>query len=175
MSSTPASAPLSADSGSTYAFLVLRVWLGLRALVTGVEKFADTRITQQPLLGLDGQPDPSGAMVEVEQKFYALSSYHALPEALRDKLALEPLMPAWITTPFYAVLGWLLIGLGVTLLLGLFTRLTLLAMGLLYAGLTIGLILLKQDAGVAWLAIHVALVAYALQLAKHNRFALTRS
>jgi thiosulfate dehydrogenase [quinone] large subunit len=57
----------------------------------------------------------------------------------------------------------------------LWTRASLFAMGLLYVALTVGLIFLKQDAGVAWLALHVGLIAFALSLAKYNRFALTRS
>jgi thiosulfate dehydrogenase [quinone] large subunit len=40
--------------------------------------------------------------------------------------------------------------------------------------LTVGLILIKQDDGVAWLGIHVALVAFALALARHNRFTLLK-
>jgi thiosulfate dehydrogenase [quinone] large subunit len=116
-----------------------------------------------------------GATVEVQEKFYALANYQAVPDALRDKLAAEPLMPGFLTAPFYAVLGWLLIALGITLLLGLWTRLSLFAMGLLYTGLTLGLVILKQDAGVSWLAIHIGLVGYALHLSKFNRFALTRS
>jgi thiosulfate dehydrogenase [quinone] large subunit len=164
-----------ADCGPTYGFLVLRAWLGLRALVTGIEKFADVRTVQEPLLDAAGNPDSSGAIVEVQHKFYSLGSYHAIPDSLRDKFAQEPLLPAFLTTPFYAVLGWALIALGLTVLLGLWTRVSLLLMGLVYVALTVGLILIKQDGGVSWLAIHVALIAFALTLAKHNRFALTRS
>ena len=35
-------------------------------------------------------------------------------------------------------------------------------------------VLIREDGGVAWLGIHVALVAFALILAKHNRFAITK-
>lgn len=167
--------PTETDPGATAAFLVLRVWLGVRAVFAGIEKFADIRTKQMPLLDADGQPDISGATVEVQEKFYALANYQAVPEALREKLALEPLLPAWLATPFYAALGWTLVAVGLALLLGLWTRLSLLVMGLLYAALTVGIILLKQDAGIAWLAIHVGLVAYALQLSKFNRFALACS
>jgi thiosulfate dehydrogenase [quinone] large subunit len=171
------SAPVSpaADSGPTLAFLSLRLWLGARALFAGIEKFGDVRSRQVPLLDADGQPDISGATVEVQEKFYALSNYHAVPDALRDKLATEPLLPGFLTTPFYAVLGWLLIAVGLTLILGLWTRASLFVMGIIYTALTVGLILLKQDAGISWLALHVGLVAYALHLARFNRFAITRS
>jgi thiosulfate dehydrogenase (quinone) large subunit len=165
----------SPDTGSTLAFLVLRLWLGLRSLVTGIEKFSDVRTVQEPLLDATGNPDPSGAVVEVQHKFYGFSAYRAIPDSLRDKFAQEPMLPNFLTTPFYAVLGWALIIFGITLLIGAFTRVSLFVMGILYVALTIGLILIKQDAGVSWLAIHIALVAYALSLSKHNRFAITRS
>ncbi len=163
------------DRGPTMAVLVLRAWLGVRAILTGVEKFADTRTLQVPLLDAAGKPDSSGAVVEVTQKFYSLHSYHAIPDSMKDKFALEPLLPTFLTTPYYAVLGWALIALGIAVLVGLWTRASLFLMGLLYVSLTVGLILIKQDAGVAWLAIHVALVAMALSLSKHNRLTLTRS
>jgi thiosulfate dehydrogenase (quinone) large subunit len=159
----------------TGAFLVLRAWLGVRSVVAGLEKYAGTRVSQQPMLDADGQPDMSGAMIEVKEKAYSLDFYQALPESLRTQFAGEPLMPSFLTTPFYAALGPVLILLGVLLLLGVCTRWTLIAMGLLYTSLTVGLILIKQDPGVAWLAIHVGLIAGALVLRQHNRFSLTRS
>jgi thiosulfate dehydrogenase [quinone] large subunit len=64
--------------------------------------------------------------------------------------------------------------LGLTLLLGIATRFTLFAMGLLYTSLTFGLILIKQDAGVAWLGIHILMIVAALALANYNRFALLK-
>jgi thiosulfate dehydrogenase [quinone] large subunit len=114
-------------------------------------------------------------MVEVTQKFYSLHSYHAIPDSMKERFSQEPLLPTFLTTPYYAVLGWALIALGIAVLLGLWTRASLFLMGLLYVSLTFGLILIKQDGGVSWLAIHVALIAMALSLAKYNRLALTCS
>ncbi len=71
-------------------------------------------------------------------------------------------------------LGWVLILSGVMLLIGLGTRVSLVIQGLLYGALTVGLILIKEDAGIAWLGVHVALVALALMLAGHNRFAVLK-
>jgi thiosulfate dehydrogenase [quinone] large subunit len=47
-------------------------------------------------------------------------------------------------------------------------------MGLVYVSLTFGLILIKQDAGVAWLGIHIILIVMALRLAPHNCLAVTK-
>ncbi len=162
-------------SGRTLGFLCLRLWLGLRALMAGVEKFSARVTIQEPLLGADGAPDPSGAIVEIEKKVYGLSHYHAVPDSLATKFAEEPLLPALLTRPFFAALGPALLVLGLLLLLGVATRWTLFAMGALYTFLTVGLMLIGQDAGVSWLAIHIGLVALALALAEHNRIALTRA
>jgi len=44
----------------------------------------------------------------------------------------------------------------------------------IYIALSVGLILINQPDGIAWLGIHTALVAFALVLAKHNKFALLK-
>jgi thiosulfate dehydrogenase [quinone] large subunit len=64
--------------------------------------------------------------------------------------------------------------LGVLLLLGVKTRLVLVATSALYISLAAGLMAAEEDGGVAWLAIHVGLTAGALLLVKYNRFAITR-
>ncbi len=157
----------------TLAFLILRFWLAARAIVTGIEKFAGFKIKNEEMVDA-ATGESMGLMVDVKYKFYSMTNYAAIPDSLKSQFEREPLMPAAMTTPFYAVLGWALILLGVMLLAGIGTRISLFLQGLLYTGLTIGLILIKQDEGVAWLGIHVGLVALALTLAKHNRFSLLK-
>ena len=160
---------------STLAFLVLRVWLGVRAIFAGIEKFAGVNTVQKPMIDPEtGMEDASGLMVDVKEKFYAMTNYSAIPKSLQDKFAAEPLLPSFATTPYYAVLGWALILLGIMLLVGIGTRISLFLQGLLYTSLTVGLILINQPDGIAFLGIHVALVAFALVLAKHNRFSLLK-
>ena len=72
------------------------------------------------------------------------------------------------------MLGPALIATGIMLLLGIGTRLSLFIQGLIYIMLTVGFILIRQDDGISWLGIHVALVAMALMLAKHNKLALLK-
>jgi thiosulfate dehydrogenase [quinone] large subunit len=147
----------------------------MRALLAGIEKFAAYRTVQKPFVDpTTGMADPSGALIEVKQKFYALTNYSAMPQALRDKFEAEPLLPKFATIPFYALLGWGLILLGLMLLLGIGTRTSLVLQGALYIVLSIGLILIKQDDGVAWLGLYVGLIALALMLSKHNRFAILK-
>ena len=164
-----------ANWDATLAFWLLRGWLGLRAILTGLEKYAAVGKVMKPWVDPStGQADPNGAMVEASQKIYSLTNYTAIPQSLQDKFASEPLLPAVLLKPFYAVLGPVLILLGIMLWIGLGTRVSLFAQGLLYIALTAGLIMIKADDGVAWLAIHVALIAVALTLAKYNQLCILK-
>ena len=159
----------------TLAFLVLRGWLAVRAILTGIEKFGAYKTVQKPLIDpTTGMEDPSGAMIDLKVKFYAFTNYSGVPAPLKDKFASEPFLPQFALSAFNGLLGPALIATGVMLLLGLGTRLSLFLQGLIYIALTVGLILIRQDDGISWLGIHVALVALALMLAKHNQFALLK-
>ena len=159
----------------TWAFLALRLWLGVRALLVGIEKFGSYRSVAMPLIDPStGQPDASGVMVNVNVKSYALANYAGIPAALRDKFAHEPLLPKFALVAFDKMLGPAFILTGIMLLVGLGTRLSLLAQAVLFVVLTIGLVLINQPDGVAYLGIHIGLVAGALLLARHNRFAVLK-
>lgn len=159
----------------TLAFWLLRLWLGMRALLTGIEKFGAYKTIQQPLIDpATGQPDASGALIELKVKYYALANYSGVPMGLRGKFENEALLPQFLLTVFDKMLGPALILTGVMLLIGLGTRISLFVQGLIYIALTAGLIWIRQDDGISWLGIHIALVAFALVLAKNNKFALLK-
>src|SRR5450631_3376970 len=85
----------------TFAILALRLWLGVRALFVGIEKFSAYRSVAMPLMDpATGQPDASGVMVNVNIKSYALANYAGIPAALRDKFAHQPLLPKFAMVPF---------------------------------------------------------------------------
>jgi thiosulfate dehydrogenase [quinone] large subunit len=164
--------PAPCNCDYTLAFLLLRGWLGLRALLAGMEKFGAYKTIQQPLIDpTTGQPDPN-AVVDIKVKFYSLANYSGIPASLRSKFDNEPLLPHFATTAFNTLLGPALILTGILLLIGLGTRISLFVQGVIYIALTIGLILINQPDGIAYLGIHIALVAFALMLAKHNKLAL---
>jgi thiosulfate dehydrogenase [quinone] large subunit len=159
----------------TFAFLALRLWLGVRAVLVGIQKFAAYRSVATPLIDpATGQPDASGVMVNVNVKSYALANYAGIPAALKDKFAHEPLFPKFALVAFDRILGPVFILTGVMLLIGLGTRLSLIAQALLFTALTAGLVLIDQNDGVAYLGIHIAMVAGAFLLAQHNRFAVLK-
>src|SRR5437762_10810126 len=102
--------PCLQDCDRTLAFLVLRGWLAVRAILAGLEKFAGYNTIQKPFVDpATGMEDPSGALVEVKQKFYSLTNYTAVPQSLKDKFTQEPLLPKAATVPFFGGLGWVLI------------------------------------------------------------------
>lgn len=165
----------SCNCDYTLAFWVLRLWLGLRALLAGIEKYSAFNTVQQPLIDpATGMADPSGAMVDVKIKFYAMTNYSGIPPALKEKFNNEPLLPKFALHSFDSLLGPLLIASGIMLLIGLGTRLSLFIQGIIYSALMVGLLLIRQDDGISWLGIHVGLVALALMLVKNNRLCLLK-
>jgi thiosulfate dehydrogenase (quinone) large subunit len=159
----------------TFAFWALRLWLGVRALFVGIQKFAAYKSVAVPLIDPStGQPDASGVMVNMSVKSYALANYAGIPVGLRDKFAHEPLFPKFALVLFDRMLGPAFILTGIMLIIGLGTRLSLLVQALLFVALTIGLVLIDSNDGVAYLGIHIGLVAGAFLLAQHNRFVVLK-
>src|ERR1041385_294161 len=114
----------------TLAFLRLRGWLAVRAILTGIEKFGAYHTVQKPLIdATTGMEDPSGLMVDVKVKGYALTNYAGIPTSLKDRFANEPLLPKSMLPAFDHVLGPALLLTGLMLLLGLGTRLSLFLQG----------------------------------------------
>jgi thiosulfate dehydrogenase [quinone] large subunit len=158
----------SCDCGNFLGFLTLRLWLAGRAIITGLEKFAGAK-SSDVAIEIDGAPNTLGLTASESEKVYSASNYHGVPEALYGQFEKEPLIPGFALKLYDVALGPLLLLVGLMVLLGIATRLSLFVMGLIYTSLTVGLILLKQDAGVAWLGIHVLLVAVALFKANDNK------
>jgi thiosulfate dehydrogenase [quinone] large subunit len=156
-----------------YGSLLLRVWLAVRAIQTGVEKYAGTSVTEQ-VVNVDGAPNEYGLTAAGAVKQYALENYHGVPQALMKKFEAEPLMLKFALPLYDKVLGPALIILGLTILLGIAYRTSLFLLGLLYISLTWGLVLIKQDDGVSWLGVHMILIVMALMLADHNRLSVLK-
>lgn len=129
------------------AFSLLRLFLGLRTLLAGVEKF-----------------EGGGT--------FSIANYAQNMDRMAQGITGASFLPLWATKPFAHSLGYLLTVLGILLLLGIKTRLSLFATGLVYVALSFGLMAVQEGEGVAWLALHVGLFVAALLLVRHDRFAL---
>jgi thiosulfate dehydrogenase [quinone] large subunit len=156
-----------------FASLLVRGWLGMRALQTGLEKYA-TMAPSNAAAKVDGVPNKQGLTEAAMVKTYALKDYHGVPEGLMTQFKTEPLMTEFSLTIYDKVLGPALILLGLSILLGVAYRSSLFLLGLLYISLTWGLILIKKDDGVSWLAAHIILVVMGLALAQYNRLVVTK-
>lgn len=157
-----------------YGSLLARVWLGVRALQTGVEKFAKTIQVDGQAVQVDGAANSEGLATVTSSKVYAFGNYHGVPESLMKKFVEEPLMLKFALPLYDKLVGPALLILGATILLGIAYRSSLFVLGLLYISLTWGLILIKEDSGVAWLGTHMILIIAALALAQHNRLAILK-
>lgn len=133
----------------TAAFLLLRLFLGLRTLLAGVEKFE--------LKGV-----------------YSFGNYYENMGRMAQGITSASFIPLWMSRSFAHSLGYALVILGTAILLGVRTRTALLLAGLVYVGLSFGLMAVQESEGVAWLGVHVGLFAGALVLSAHNRFVLWR-
>lgn len=150
MTDTPASnSSLTARGEHTAAFLLLRLFLGLRTLMAGLEKFEANRS-------------------------YSTENYSENMTRMATGISNNSTIPLWAAKAFALPLGYLLVILGVAILLGLKTRVALFITGLLYVGLGFGLMAVQEGEGVAWIGSQVLMFAFALYLVRSDRFALWR-
>ena len=129
------------------AFLLLRLFLGLRTLMAGLEKFE-------------------------ANKSFSTANYSENMVRMATGISNNSVIPLWAAKAFALPLGYALTILGVALILGLKSRVSLFISGLVYVGLAFGLMAVQEGEGVAWIAVQVLMFAVALTLVRHERFAL---
>lgn len=131
----------------TGAFLLLRLFLGLRTLLAGLEKFE-------------------------ANKSYSLSNYTENMGRMATGISNNSFIPLWAANAFAMSLGFILTILGLAVLLGIKSRATLFITGLVYVGLGFGLMAVQEGEGVAWIGMQVLMFAVALALVRNERFAV---
>ena len=154
-----------------FTLLLIRIWLGMRALISGIEKFSGT-VSSESEVTIDGRVNTYGLTESSAVKTYGIEYYNGIPAPLKAKFLSQPLLPDFLVSLFDAILGPSLILIGITTILGILPRISLFALGFIFTLLTVGLILIKQDSGVAWLGTHILLIAYALMHAEKDKIAL---
>ncbi|PWM29438.1 MAG: hypothetical protein DBX55_07105 [Verrucomicrobia bacterium] len=174
----------------TMAFWLIRLWLAARAIGTGLTKFWGTEKVLSPerLQELKDAGDFTDAAIKSitnlegrDVQILSFDYYHGLPDSgpmSMEAFTSNPLMPSFMVGPYASALGFALIGLGLALLLGICSRVTLFLMGLLYVSLTWGFIILEPTmgsasaAGIAYMGVHLILIIGGLMLADYNKFEL---
>jgi thiosulfate dehydrogenase [quinone] large subunit len=139
------------DYALTPAYWLLRIWLGLRLLASGLEKFK----------------------VQGEIK-YSLEAYKSFVDANANLIADQTFLPAPLCKAFMFPLGFAMLVCGFFILVGFLNRLSLFVGGLIFVALSFGMMLLPDPHQTLDLGIYVVFFAAALALVRHNRLALTR-
>lgn len=132
-----------------YAHLILRLWVGLRLLMAGLDKMR--------------QKGGDGFGFEWIEKSMA---------PIVENMSQYALLPKFMLTPYAIVLPYALLITGVWCILGICNRIGLLLGGLVFVSLSFGLMALPDDDQAVYRGIEVALTALALMTSAHNQFSL---
>ncbi|MEM7387977.1 MAG: hypothetical protein AAF514_23830 [Verrucomicrobiota bacterium] len=150
-------------SEASLGFLFLRLWIGFRLLFAGLDKFMDFKTGEWSMEYYNNKMEAISGLIK--ENSLVLNNIPGLGE--NSKLI------EFFFDLYSKSLGWGLLIIGATLILGIFTRLSLVAAGFLFLTLSIGLMMLPDDDGIAYLGIHVGLVAAALIMSRHSKLNLT--
>jgi len=147
-SSTKCCGSLSYD----FAHLLLRLWVGMRLFMAGIDKF---RWGNGPTVsfGLDNYAKKTGPLAKL----------------MTD----NSFMPEWACNAFAATIGYILIPVGLWVAIGIFTEFGLLAAGLVFLSLGFGLASLPDDTEVVTnIGLSILIVAAALVTSKAKALSL---
>lgn len=146
---SPSNVPVNSAVRCEYtaAFLLLRLFLGLRTFLAGLEKFE-------------------------ANKGYSMENYSTNMARMAKGISDYSFIPVWAANLFAQSLGFLLLIVGVAILLGIKSRWSLFVGGLIYVGLAFGLAAVQEGEGVAWLGMQVLMFAVALVLVRSERLAV---
>ncbi len=134
--------------GEAWACLLLRLWVGMRLLFAGLTKWK------------------SGAS---EFKADAMKTKM---QAISEQMATNTPIPRGMTDAFANSLPYALVAAGALIIVGLFTRLSLIAGGFIFLSLAFGLMMLPDDTQSIYRGIEIGLVAGALALSRYNILAV---
>ena len=150
--SDSSSSKCSSCCGYAFAHLLLRLWVGMRLFMAGLDKF---RWGNGPTVsfGLDNYPKKTGPLAKL----------------MTD----NSFMPEWACNAFAATIGYILIPVGIWVAIGIFTEFGLLAAGLVFLSLGFGLAALPDDTEVVSnIGLSILIVAAALVTSKAKALSL---
>ncbi len=136
----------------TYAHLILRLWVGLRLFMAGIDKFRAKGGTEFSFANLEKNLAPITKLMTDNTPAF--------------------LLPKFAITPYFYALAFGLIITGITSILGICTRFSLFVGGLIFVSLSFGIMALPDDKDAVWLGIQVAITAFALITASHNQLSV---
>lgn len=134
-----------------FANLLLRLWIGLRLVFAGLDKFR------------------SGSGSDAT---FNLENYEKKMAAIAKLTYNNGFLPENLCNLYAKPLGYLLLIAGVWAVIGLFSRLGLFFAGLVFLSLGVGLATLPDDTEVLFIGVHILIVAAALATNQHSKFSL---
>lgn len=166
----------------TFAFWLLRLFMGARLILSGLEKlgFFVAKGTASLSDALQAKawfgPSGLGSKVEIDGKEALLNQGFGdgkmwpIAKAMLDFTNMKP----WAMKPFMIGLPYAMLLAGVLILLGLFNRLGWFLAGMIWFSLAFGQMLLPDEDTVVQLGLYLFICALALCLINHNRIRLTK-
>ncbi len=134
--------------GEAWACLLLRLWVGMRLFFAGITKWKGK--TAEGVIEFKGE--------------YMKTKMDAIGQNMIDHTPI----PGGMINMYTSTLPYLLVAVGALIIVGIFTRLSLIAGGLLFISLAFGLMLLPDDTESIYRGIEIAMVAGALALCRYN-------
>ncbi|MDB6003205.1 MAG: DoxX [Prosthecobacter sp.] len=151
MSDTPSS-QCSSCCGYSFAHLLLRLWVGMRLFMAGLDKFRWGNGSTVSF-GIDNYSKKTGPLAKL------MSENSFLPESAANAFA--------------ATIGYILIPVGIWVAIGIFTEFGLLAAGLVFLSLGFGLAALPDDTEVVGnIGVSILIVGAALVTSKAKNFSI---
>ncbi len=135
-----------------FAHLLLRLWVGMRLFMAGIDKF---RWGNGPTVS------------------FGLENYSKKTGPLAKLMTDNSFMPQWACDAFAASIGYILVPVGIWVAIGICTEFGLLAAGLVFLSLGLGLAALPDDTEVVSnIGLSILIVAAALVTSKAKTFSL---
>jgi len=135
-----------------FAHLLLRLWVGMRLFMAGLDKF---RWGNGPTVS------------------FGLDNYSKKTGPLAKLMADNSFMPQWACDAFAATIGYILVPVGIWVAIGICTEFGLLAAGLVFLSLGLGLAALPDDTEVVSnIGLSILIVAAALVTSKAKTFSI---
>ncbi|MFZ2281770.1 MAG: hypothetical protein WAW39_28480 [Prosthecobacter sp.] len=135
-----------------FAHLLLRLWVGMRLFMAGLDKF---RWGNGPTVS------------------FGLDNYSKKTGPLAKLMSDNSFMPQWACDAFAATIGYILVPVGIWVAIGICTEFGLLAAGLVFLSLGLGLAALPDDTEVVSnIGLSILIVAAALVTSKAKTFSI---
>lgn len=178
-------APVTSEKA--FAYLVMRLLLGLLLICAGAEKFKSPETPyffdrrnwhgeKNPVTGLY-EGGRWGSVAKPVFDYSGFNNVDNYPKFLQKPGKEGHIGPNTVSRVFYYfahLLPYLMIGSGILIFIGLFNRLALTLGGLIWMSLAVGQAMLPDNATVMMLSLYTLYHAVALALVRNNRYAITR-